>query len=327
MSQAQLAQALRLLPQTKNKKVLVGFNTADDAGVYQLDAKRALVQTVDVFTPVLEDPYIFGQIAACNSLSDIYAMGGRPLVAMNIIGFNIALPIEDLAMLLKGGQKKAEEANCPIIGGHTIRNEQVFYGLAVTGLVNPKRIITNANAQPGDLLFLTKPLGTGTVAQALILREEVPEETKRLAIDSMTKLNRDASLVMQKVGVNAATDVTGFGLLGHLLEMASASKVGIKVFSQEIPLIDGVRELVERGIIDSGVMMNKNSFGEKITFADGVPSFYPTILFGSESSGGFLISCPKKNAERLVERLEKKGIVAKIIGEVMKENSGRILVV
>uniref|UniRef100_A0A7C3Z0Q3 Selenide, water dikinase SelD n=1 Tax=candidate division WOR-3 bacterium TaxID=2052148 RepID=A0A7C3Z0Q3_UNCW3 len=321
-----MAQALKFLPRVKDKRVLVGFNTADDAGVYQLDAKRALVQTVDVFTPVIDDPYIFGQIAACNSLSDIYAMGGKPLVAMNIIGFNTTLPIEDLGMLLKGGQKKAEEANCPIIGGHTIRNDQIFYGLAVTGLVNPKRIITNANAQPGDLIFLTKPLGTGTVAQALILREEVPEETKRLAIESMTRLNRETSLVMQKVGVNAATDVTGFGLLGHLFEMAVASKVGIKVFASEIPLIEGVKELVEKGIIDSGVMMNKNSFGAEITFAENIPPFYQTILFGSESSGGFLISCPKRKRERLFEGLKRKRIEAKIIGEVTKENPGKILV-
>ncbi|MEO0110281.1 MAG: selenide, water dikinase SelD [candidate division WOR-3 bacterium] len=326
MSQAQLAQALKLLPRIRDKRVLVGFNTADDAGVYQLDKNRALVQTVDLFTPVVDDPYLFGQIAAANSLSDIYAMGGKPLVAMNITGFNANLPIEDLALLLKGGQKKAREANCPIIGGHTFRNEQIFYGLSVTGLINPKRIITNAQAKPGDVIFLTKPLGTGTIAQALILKTEVREETKKIAIASMTRLNRDASEVMKKVGVNAATDVTGFGLLGHLSEMATASKVGIKVFAREVPIIEGVIELVEKGIIDSGVMMNKYSFGANISFSENLPSFYQTILFGSESSGGLLISCPKKKAEKMGERLKKKGVFYKIIGEVVSENPGKIIV-
>lgn len=306
--------------------MLVGFNTADDAGVYQLDKNRALVQTVDLFTPVVDDPYIFGQIAAANSLSDIYAMGGKPLVAMNVTGFNVNLPIEDLGKLLKGGQEKAKEANCPIIGGHTFRNDQIFYGLSVTGLINQKRIITNAKAKPGDLLFLTKPIGTGTIAQALILKTEVREETKKLAIAYMTKLNRDASEIMQKVGVDAATDVTGFGLLGHLSEMAIASKVGIKVFAQDVPIIEGVRELIEKGIIDSGVMMNKYSFAANISFADGLPPFYQTIFFGSESSGGLLISCPKRKVEEMEERLKKRRVFYKIIGQVVLENPGMIMV-
>ncbi len=321
-----MGQALKFLPRIKNRRVLVGFNTADDAGVYKLDNNRALVQTVDLFTPVVEDPYIFGQIAAANSLSDVYAMGGEPIVAMNIIGFNTVLSIETLGMLLKGGQDKAQEAKCLIIGGHTFRNEQVFYGLAVTGFINPKRIITNAGAKPGDLIFLTKPLGTGTIAQALLLKGEVPERTKEIAIASMTKLNRDPARIMGKVGVNAATDITGFGFLGHLSEIASASKVGIKVFAQNIPIIDGVKELIDRGVIDPGVMMNKSSFSENISFADNLPPFYQTVLFGSESSGGLLLSCPKKKADRLEEKLTQKGIMAKIVGEVVLENPGQILV-
>ncbi len=310
------------LPKIRDKRIIVGFNTADDAGVFQISKNKAIVQTVDVFAPVIDDPYLFGQIAACNSLSDIYAMGGKPLLAMNVVGFHPKYPLDWFGKMLLGAQKKAKEANTFIVGGHTFVSEQVMFGLAVTGFINPKKIITNANAKPNDYLVLTKPLGIEIFSYALLRNIKISDKLYKSAVKSMITLNDKASEAMVKVGVSSATDITGFGLVGHLYEMIKASKVGAEIYVSNLPILPDVLNLIKTGIVGAGYGMNFSSFSNYVVFENGISEEYKVLIFSSETSGGLLISV----SEEKLPRLEKELIKHKIIGRIVKDHPGIIFV-
>ncbi len=314
------------LPKIRDRRIIVGFNTADDAGVFQISRNKAIVQTVDVFAPAIDDPYLFGQIAACNSLSDIYAMGGKPLLAMNVVGFHPKYPLDWFSKMLLGAQKKAKEANTFIVGGHTFVSEQVMFGLAVTGFIHPKKIITNANAKPNDYLVLTKPLGVEIFSYALLRNIKISDKLYKSAVKSMTTLNDKASEAMVKVGVSSATDITGFGLIGHLYEMIKASKVGAEVYVSNLPVLPDVLDLIKSGIIGAGYGMNFSSFSNYVVFEDGIDEAYKILIFSSETSGGLLISVSEKKLPKLEKGLRKNKINYKIIGRIVKDHPCTIFV-
>jgi selenide,water dikinase len=322
-----LGTLLEQLPQPDDPNLLVGTNTADDAGVYKLTDEIALIQTVDFFTPIVDDPYTFGQIAAANSLSDVYAMGGKPVTAMNIVGFHQKfLGLDVLAEILKGGYDKAAEAGIPIVGGHTIMDEELKYGLSVTGIVHPEKVVTNAGAKPGDSLVLTKPLGTGIISTALKSGENLGKLAD-LACQTMMTLNLAASEAMQVVGVNACTDVTGFGLLGHAYEMAAASKVGFRIQASEVPIFKDVIPLIKKGYVPGGTNNNRYYLQDKVKLPDSMDWESSTLLFDAQTSGGLLISVPEEKLERLKEELKHRGVeTIAVIGEVTKENPGKVIV-
>ncbi len=307
--------------------LLVGFNLSDDAGVYRLSDDTALVQTVDVFTPVVDDAYSYGQIAAANALSDIYAMGGRPLTALNIAAFpRQALPFEILADILRGGWDKIREAGATILGGHTVENAEPLYGLAVTGLIHPQRITTNAGARAGDMLVLTKPLGTGIVSTA-IKREACPPESEAAAIASMTQLNRAAAEAMQALGINdtihACTDITGFGLLGHGLEMAKASGVRLAIEASLVPLLPRVAELAQdTRFVPGGTHRNASTGDGLITLHSSVDVKWTAIGWDPQTSGGLLIAVAEEACARLLAELEQRGAAGWQIGQVYAGESG-----
>lgn len=313
-----MAQALAFLPEIKDTNLLVGLNTADDAGVYKLTDDLALVYTVDVFAPIVDDPYTFGMIAAANSISDVYAMGGDPKLALNVVGFPGKGEPKMLGEMLKGSQDKAQEAGVTICGGHTFVSDEIKYGLSVIGYINPKKIITNANAKPGDIIVLTKPIGVGTIVQAHILGKGEGIDLQP-AIKSMTTLNRDASLAMRGLA-NAATDITGYGLAGHLAEMAEASKVSIEISLSKIPFHKGALEILKSGIVEPGISMNIGSFGNRV-IKDGVDETLSMLIFGSETSGGLAIVLPEKKLETF---RKKYRLSAPVIGRITKENKGRL---
>lgn len=314
---------MRGLPPVTDPRVIIGANTADDAAVYKLDEGTALVQTVDFFTPVVDDPYIFGLVAAANSLSDIYAMGARPIFALNIVAFPVNdLPLEVMGRILKGGSDKAHEAGIHIVGGHSIEDKEPKYGLVVTGLVAPDKVVSNAGARPGDTLLLTKPIGTGIISTAL-KRGLAGESSVSEAIRVMSALNRAASEAMVECGVNACTDVTGFGLLGHLNEMLQASGVGAVVRQEDVPIIDGVRELAAQGVVPGGTRRNMDYANEFVVWPEGVTETEKLILCDAQTSGGLLISAPPERAQALLDTLkDKKGLKAAAIGEVVKRGDG-----
>ncbi len=326
MSKAQLAQALAGLEHSADPRLLVGINTADDAGVFLLEPGLALVQTVDIMTPMVEDPYIFGRIAAANSLSDVYAMGGEPVTALNIAGFPAAMDKGLLREILRGGQDAVKEAGALIVGGHTFNEKEIKYGLAVTGRVNPDRIVTNAQAQPGDVLVLTKPLGTGILGQMMMSEDQVDEEFYQEAIAVMMTLNRAAKELMLKCNVNAATDITGYGLIGHAQEMAEASGVGIRIFAELIPILPKARELAMR-FVDPGVLMNESSFASRVVWRSEVPEWLRNLLWESESSGGILMSLPAGASHQLSELASRYRVSAVVIGEVFSGPEGIVEVV
>ncbi len=301
----------------------MGINTADDAGVFLLTEGLALVQTVDLLTPIVEDPYIFGKIAATNSLSDVYAMGGEPLTALNIVGFPAALDKTILREILRGGQDAVKSAGAIVVGGHTFNEKEIKYGLAVTGKIDPNRIITNANAQPNDLLILTKPLGTGVFAQAIMNLDEVDPELTESAIKVMTQLNRQAKTIMLACFAHSATDITGYGLIGHCQEMAEASRVKIRIYAEKVPLLPKVRELAKT-FTDPGVFMNETSFGNRVQWLNPVSEELKNILFESETSGGLLIALPPEKAKEFQKRARDEDIIAEIIGEVHPGTPGTI---
>jgi len=296
--------------------LLVGINTADDAGVYKLTDKLALVYTVDVFAPIVDDPYTFGMIAAANSISDVYAMGGEPKLALNVVGFPGKGEPKMLGEMLKGAQDKAQEAGVTICGGHTFVSDEIKYGLSVIGYINPKKIITNASAKTGDVIILTKPIGVGTIIQAHILGKGIDIKP---AIKSMSTLNKAASIAMQGL-THSATDITGYGLVGHLVEMAEASKVGIEISLSKIPMHKGALDILKSGIVEPGISMNMGSFGNRV-IKDGVDETLSMLVFGAETSGGLAIvlSPNKLNTFR-----KKYKLAAPIIGRVTKENRGRL---
>jgi selenide,water dikinase len=323
-----LEKVLNLLPDTDDANILVGTNTADDAAVYRIDMERALVQTVDFFTPIVDDPYHFGAIAAANSLSDIYAMGGKPLFALNIVGFpSNRLPMSVLEQILKGAQDKAQEAGISIIGGHTVDDTEPKFGLSVCGLVHPQNVKSNASSKPGDVLILTKPIGTGILTTAL-KRGALDKKSESTLIDIMATLNAKAAEVMNNFRVHACTDVTGFGLLGHLKEMTYSSGVDARINSEDIPLLDLVEEHAASGFIPGGNENNLEYLKEWVYWSENISETSKLILCDAQTSGGLLISVHPEDSEKLLKDLKSEGVKdAVIIGTMMAKGKGIIKVV
>ena len=298
-----MADILHLLPKPKSDKLLVGINTSDDAGVFQISEEIALIQTTDFFTPVCSDAYEFGQIAAANSLSDVYAMGGKPLTALNIVMFpNDKLPLEIYAQILQGGNDKVIEAGAVLAGGHTIDDEIPKYGLAVTGVVHPKKVISNTQAEVGDVLILTKPVGTGIIISAKGL-DEVKTEDYQTALDNMKQLNKSAAEIMQKYEVRAATDITGFGLIGHAKNIAFGSNVTLSVKSKKIPLLPGAYEMTELGCIPTAAFRNQKQLETFCKFEKNVDYNLKMLMFDAQTSGGILMCVKPDVVEKALTEL------------------------
>ncbi|WP_420799797.1 selenide, water dikinase SelD [Paenibacillus mesophilus] len=324
---ADLAQVLRYLPKAEsNPDLLVGLDTSDDAGVYRLSDDLALVQTVDFFTPIVDDPYDFGQIAATNAISDIYAMGGRPLTVLNIVAFPIStLDKRVLSEILRGAADKVREAGATLVGGHSIDDKEPKFGLAVTGLIHPNNVRTNAGAKPGDRLILTKPIGVGILTTSIKKEQLSPEETKRVT-GVMTTLNKTAAEIMERYEVHACTDITGFGLIGHALEMAKGSQAEITIVQQDVPLLPRVRELAEKGFVPGGTKNNFAHVQSDVTFPEELDQVDKWILCDAVTSGGLLISVAGGQADELLGQLRQAGVEASMIGFVGDEGQGRIIV-
>ena len=291
--------------------------------MFLLQDGLALVQTVDLLTPMVEDPYVFGRIAAANSLSDVYAMGGTPLTVLNIVGFPDPMDKRVLAEILRGGQDAVSEAGAVIAGGHTFNEKEIKFGLSVTGRIDPKRIVTNAAARVGDVLVLTKPLGCGVFAQAMMTQDEVDPELYAAATRSMMQLNKVASEIMLACDVHSATDITGYGFLGHTQEMAQGSGVRLRFDASAIPLLPKVLSMAET-LVDAGVAMNENSFGDKVEWRDDVSSALRNILWESQSSGGLLVSLPKNRVADFQHRANDAGVLAAVVGSAVAGPTGTI---
>lgn len=326
INQNDLKKALAGLPEIDDENVLVSANTCDDAGIYKMSEGMALVQSVDVFTPNVDDPYTFGQIAAANSVSDIYAMGGKPLSALSIIGFPIdRLDHEIMNKILKGGIDKMKEAGVVVLGGHSIKDNEVKFGFAVTGTIHPDRIITNDKAKVGDVLILTKPLGTGVISFANQLGKAFPFNMAAIS-RSMAELNKAAAEVMTEMSVTTATDVTGFGLLGHLAEMVDQSGVTAEVYADCIPLFDDVLDFVKMEMISGAVERNREYAESYVTKDAEVDSDWETILYDPQTSGGLLMAVKEEKKGETLSRLKEKGVeFAEVIGRVVAESEGRII--
>ena len=328
---AQLTQALLKLHLPANENLLVGLATGDDAGVYQIAPDLALVQTLDFFPPIVDDPYLFGQIAAVNSLSDVYAMGGRPLTAMNILCFPIAARgPEELADILRGGAEKVAEAGAALVGGHSIEDDEPKFGLSVTGLIDPAHVATNAGARPGDVLVLTKPIGTGIITTAAKFDECSPE-TLAIACRSMAALNANASLAMQAVGigpdlpVHAATDITGFSLLGHLYHLAKASGVAVEIDGAFVPFLPDVEALAERGNLTKGGKANRAYLADALTLHPDLPENWLDLLTDPQTSGGLAICVAADSVSRLLAELESRNVATRaVIGRVVASSKPAI---
>ncbi len=290
--------------------MLVGTETSDDAGVFRLRPDLAIVNTVDFFTPIVDDPYVFGQIAATNSLSDVYAMGGEPKTAMNIVCFPKGkMEMEVLGEILKGGADKVKESGAVIIGGHSIIDEEIKYGMAITGVIHPDKIFRNVGVQEGDALILTKPLGTGIITTAL-KKGKASKESVDEAVAFMTTLNAAASAVMCKYPVHACSDVTGFGILGHALGIASGSGVTLVIESQKLPIMHRAPRLAEKGYITGGCKRNRDYLKDKITVEKSLPEGIVEVAFDPQTSGGLLIAVAKRHATKLIEDLQAAGVTA-----------------
>ena len=303
----------------------MGLETSDDAGVYQLTDEIALIQTADFFTPIVDDPYTFGQIAVANALSDVYAMGGKPLTALNLVAFPIkTLSPSVLKEILRGGLSKMEEAEVALVGGHTVEDPEIKYGLAVTGVVHPKRIFTNAGAKPGDQLVLTKPLGTGIIATALKGGMASKESVTKM-VECMITLNRKAAERMQTFPSHACTDITGFSFIGHALEMAMASQVGMVIHSKNIPLLPEAMDYARLGLLTGGGHSNRQFFSCRVEAHGNLSPLLMDILYDPQTSGGLLISLPSDQAQNLVETLNKETQMdARMVGQVVEGPSGKI---
>lgn len=304
----------------------MGIEQLDDAGVYRLTDDIALVQTIDFFTPIVDDPFSFGQVAAANALSDVYAMGGKPLTAMNVVAFPIKNLDRDILMeILKGGYSKIQESGALLVGGHSIDDTDIKYGLSVTGVVHPDRILTNAHARPGDKLVLTKPLGTGIIATALKGGMASQEAITRIT-ESMTTLNRGASEAMLETRVNSCTDITGFGFLGHAVEMAMASDVGILIETQSVPIFPEGEEYASMGMIPGGTGRNRDFSACRVEMPGTIPDTTMDILYDAQTSGGLLISVEGKRVEMLLDKLRRQGVKwATAVGEVLDSPKGKVL--
>ena len=318
---------LAKLPRQTDPNVLIGFDTADDAGVYQLAPDLALVQTVDFFTPIVDDPYTFGQIAAANALSDVYAMGGRPISALSIVGFpNKEEKVDILEKILQGGYAKMMEAGCAIIGGHSIGDDEIKFGYAVTGLVNPQRVLANAGARAGDHLILTKRIGTGIIGTA-IKKGRASQAAIEAAIASMCKLNRAAGEIALRFEVHAATDVTGFSLLGHAREMAAASHVSLAIHAGQIQFLPEAIEYSREGHLPGGIKRNRDFLSGCVEIAESIPEEVKNLLYDPQTSGGLLLSVAPHEAAQLLAALREQDIPAQDIGEVVEKTHPLIRVI
>ncbi len=320
-----LEEILAGLPVKTDPNLLVGMETADDAGVFRLTEEIALIQTVDFFTPIVNDPYTFGQIAAANALSDVYAMGGRPLTALNIVCYpGPTVPKEVLKAVLAGGLDKIHEAGALLVGGHSVDDTELKYGLAVTGVVHPARVLTNAGARPGDRLILTKPLGTGIIATAVKGRLASPEaEAQAMAV--MTELNKAAAESLEGFAVHAVTDITGFGLLGHALEMAQGSKVQMTLYASRVPVLQAAREYAALGLVPAGTFANRNFCEKSLKIAAGLDPLALDLCADAQTNGGLLIAVAGDQAQDLLARLHQAGVTAAaVIGEVTAAGPGSI---
>lgn len=322
-----MAYVLRNLPEYPDECLLVGPKTFADAGIYKITDEIATVSTLDFFTPVVNDPYDYGQIAAANALSDVYAMGGKPLTAMNILCYPLKRLNKDiLVKILKGGADKVHEAGAVVVGGHTLQDNEIKYGMSVTGIIHPEKIVTNAGAQAGDVLVLTKPLGTGLIISAIKARK-AREEDITLVTRSMTLLNKTASEVMLEVGVNACTDITGFGLLGHAYEMAEASMVTLSFSAGRVPIFAGCERYVKMGLIPGVSKLSKKYLKDAIKIDSQVREVLIDVLFDAQTSGGLLISVPQGKVDVLCTKLKERGVLtADIVGEVHKRQGVSLIV-
>jgi len=313
-----LDAVLGKLARQHDPNVLVGFDTADDAGVYLIAPDQALVQTVDFFTPIVDDPYTFGQIAATNSLSDVYAMGGRPVTALAMVCFPEKGDFDVLERILAGGLSKMIEAGCTVVGGHSIRDPEIKFGYSVTGLIHPQKVLANSGAKPGDKLIFTKAIGTGVISTA-IKQGKAKETWIAAATQSMTTLNKKAAeaVISSEATVHAMTDVTGFGLIGHAREMALGSNVSLRLFASQVPLLDGAVGCVRGGFIPGGLKANREFAECVVGYDDAVPEEIRTLLYDPQTAGGLLISVAGEHAGRLMKVLNEAGVAAREIGEVM----------
>jgi selenide, water dikinase len=330
-----LDTVLGKLARQHDPNVLVGFDHADDAGVYQLTPTMAMVQTVDFFTPIVDDPYVFGQIAATNALSDVYAMGGHPATSLALVCFPDKADITILEQILAGGLSKMIEAGCTVIGGHSIRDEETKFGYAVTGLIDPKKVLSNAGARPGDRLLFTKALGTGVISTA-IKRGVAKQSWIDAAVASMTTLNKAAAEVIRAnddgrtttdaFSVHALTDVTGFGLVGHARELALASNVSLRFHASSVPLLDGALDCVRAGYVPGGLKANREFAECMVEYEDGIPDEVKTILYDPQTAGGLLISVAADDGVELLQALNAVGVPAVEIGEVLPQKKPAIAV-
>lgn len=321
---------LSKLPKNEDEKLnnlIVGLDTSDDAAVYKLNDEQALIQTLDFFTPMVDDPYTFGQVAAANALSDVYAMGGEPTVAMNIVCYPSCYNMSTLGEILRGGFDKVKEAGCLLVGGHTVDDDVPKYGLSVSGIVHPDKVLANSSAKPGDVLILTKPLGAGIMNTAM-KAELVDEDTSKKVIEIMVHLNKYVAMSFKKFDANSVTDVTGFGLIGHGIEMAKGSDVTIVIDSKKVPIMDGAVEFAKMGIIPEGAYKNMGYAGDDVHISDEVEESISDILYDPQTSGGLLVSVPREYAEEMARDMISNGaVVAEIIGEVVEKRDKYIEVI
>ena len=321
-----LAQVLGKLPAFSDDNLLVGFHTSDDAAVYKISEEIAMIQTVDFFTPIVDDPFEFGQIGAANAISDVYAMGGIPKVALNIVGFPNCLDPAILQEIIRGGALKAKEAGAVLAGGHSVQSEEPLYGLCVSGFVHPDHIWKNVGAKPGDALILTKPLGNGLINTA-VKASMASEESRREAVKAMTSLNSLAAEVLREFDVHACTDVTGFGLIAHCLEMASGSDVTLELSSGSIPVLTDAEEYAKLGLVPAGAYRNREYSEGKVRF-EGISVSFMDVLFDPQTSGGLLAAVPEEEAPHVLRELERRGLTTRFakIGTVLPSADHRIIV-
>ena len=324
MGPGALTEILKDLPNVRDRDLLVGYDSSDDAAVYRVSDDVAVIETVDFFTPIVDDPYLFGQIAAANALSDVYAMGGEPRVAMNLLCVPNCLPKEDVRAILEGGHSKAVEAGCVIAGGHTIQDNEPKYGLCVTGFVHPERILKNVGAQPGDVLVLTKPIGSGVLTTAL-KADLISASSRDAAYAHMATLNKAAGDAVRQVSdVHACTDITGFGLLGHSFEMAEGSGVTIRLHGKALPLMDEALDMAGMGIIPSGAYRNMDYVKPHLAVLPSAQQALLDLAADPQTSGGLLVALPREQAERLLSLLRPFAPWSAIVGEVSARKASEL---
>lgn len=326
LSAAELAEALADLPKVKHENILVDIETHDDAGVFKIRDDYALIQTTDFFPPVCSEAYEFGQIAAANALSDVYAMGGQVLTALNIVMFPTSLPLSILREILKGGQEKVHESGGFLLGGHTIADDIPKYGLAVTGWVHPDKVVTNDGVEPGDVMILTKPIGTGIIISAK-KNDLASAESYAAAIENMTQLNANGASIMNKYNVKAATDITGFGLLGHALKMADGSQISIRLDSEKVPCLTSVMELIEMGCIPGAAFRNQEFTDESCHFETSVDYNHKMLVLDAQTSGGLLMAVKPGDVDDIIEELKNSGYPSScVVGQAMGRSDKSVYV-